>query len=845
MKIALTELEAGRSRPAFVMRERGEVAPAPATRRRIQSLAGIAGALGLAVAAALAADPISISGIYPHLAFFNSQGECGVGAVVPWAQRLWVVTYSPHSPKGSDDKLYEIDPALNIVARPESVGGTPANRMIHRESQQLIIGPYFIDAQRTVRVLPPTQLFGRLTANARHLADPANKIYYATMEEGFYEVDVRSLAVTELFRDDHFKDGKLAALPGRHGKGLYSGQGRLVYANNGEHGDEARTRPDIPSGVLAAWTGPGAGWQTVRHNQFTDVTGPGGLEGNAHPATDPIWSIGWDHRSLILMVLDAGKWHAYRLPKASHAYDGAHGFNTEWPRIRDIGEPDLLMTMHGAFWRFPRDFCVAHSAGIAPRSNYLKVIGDFARWNDRIVLGCDDTAKNEFLNKRRAKTGLAAPGQSQSNLWFVEPAQLDQLGPAIGRGAVWLDDAVRKDQPSEPYLFSGFDQRMLHLTHDAGAAVTFTLEVDRLGNNQWTALRTVEVSADGYGSATFTAEETGAWIRVRASRDCGKVTAIFSGRNADRREPGPTAIFDGLGSGDGAAVSGGLLHARGAGRKTLEFAARERRAGQTSASAYYEMGPDLKLVRRDEPAALAWLEKNVAIPAPPIAMDDASVIYLDENGRRFRLPKARSDRTALGPLGPERMMREVCTERDLLSCAGTFFEVPAENAGGIAKIRPIATHDRRVHDFASWRGLLVMSGVTADAPSSNPHIVRSDDGAAALWVGAVDDLWQFGKPRGEGGPWKDTPVTAGKPSDPYLMTGYDRKTLTLSHRASEGVRFHVEVDLTGTGRWVPYASLDVAPGASKVHRFPDGFQAYWVRATSEADTVVTAWLVYE
>ncbi|MFO0928081.1 MAG: hypothetical protein U0736_13765 [Gemmataceae bacterium] len=31
----------------------------------------------------------SFSGIYPHLAHFNSDGECGTGAVVPWAGRLW------------------------------------------------------------------------------------------------------------------------------------------------------------------------------------------------------------------------------------------------------------------------------------------------------------------------------------------------------------------------------------------------------------------------------------------------------------------------------------------------------------------------------------------------------------------------------------------------------------------------------------------------------------------------------------------------------------------------------------------------------------------------------------
>ena len=29
-----------------------------------------------------------------------------------------------------------------------SVGGTPANRMIHKESQQLLIGPYLINAEK-------------------------------------------------------------------------------------------------------------------------------------------------------------------------------------------------------------------------------------------------------------------------------------------------------------------------------------------------------------------------------------------------------------------------------------------------------------------------------------------------------------------------------------------------------------------------------------------------------------------------------------------------------------------------------------------------------------------------
>ncbi|MFM7742100.1 MAG: hypothetical protein ACKO8X_01200, partial [Verrucomicrobiota bacterium] len=44
------------------------------------------------------------SGIYPELAYFNNEGECGTGAVVPWADRLWVITYGPHLPYGSSDK---------------------------------------------------------------------------------------------------------------------------------------------------------------------------------------------------------------------------------------------------------------------------------------------------------------------------------------------------------------------------------------------------------------------------------------------------------------------------------------------------------------------------------------------------------------------------------------------------------------------------------------------------------------------------------------------------------------------------------------------------------------------
>ncbi len=344
--------------------------------------------LFLAIAPLALAEPRQISGIFPHLAMFNNEGECGTGAVVPWADRLWVITYGPHLPKGSSDKLYEITPDLQQIIRPESIGGTPANRMIHAESQQLFIGPYVIDAQRNVRTIPYSTMFGRHTGLARHLTDPAGKIVYATMEEGFYEVDVKSLAVKNLWVDEQLKkdgeskksveesmEGRAADLPGYHGKGFYSSQGRYIYANNGERGSEALKNPKTASGVLAEWDGKADKWTVVRRNQFTEVTGPGGITGGM--PGDPVWSVGWDHKSLIFMLLDSGKWHTFRLPKASNSYDGAHGWNTEWPRIREVGDGPLLMTMHGMFWEFPRTFSAANTAGMRPVSSYIRVIGDF------------------------------------------------------------------------------------------------------------------------------------------------------------------------------------------------------------------------------------------------------------------------------------------------------------------------------------------------------------------------------------------------------------------------------------------------------------------------------------
>lgn len=774
------------------------------------------------------AQPIRISGRYPHLAMYNHGGECGVGAVVPWADRLWAITYSPHMPKGSDDKLYQIDNDLKLTIRPESIGGTPANRMIHRESNQLFIGPYAIDAKGDVRVIPYSTMLGRPTANARHLTDPANKIYCYTMEKGLYEIDVKTLAVNTIQKDSQ-SPGYKEVLPEWHGKGAYSAQGRLVVANNGTHIRDYASQNYGPAGCLAEWTGPGSDWHVLVNNQFTEVTGPGGIEGNAS-ADDPLWSVGWDRRSLILKLLDGGQWHTYRLPIADFSYVASHGWYTEWPRIRKIG-PDgqYLMNMHGGWFEFPGDFSRANPAAPRPIGSYLKITGDYARWNNQLVFGCDDTAQTG---------GNKYAGQSHSNLWFTTWDKLRECGQPFGYGGPWTHDDIAAGAASDPYLFAGYQNRQLHLSHASDHAVTFTL---KLGDKS----RQIKVPAKGYVRVAFDDGEAGDWATLTADSAAKDVNAVFcyglsAGAVTDQ------AMFAALApASDKSPRSVGLIRPRGGDTGTLHMAAwTVDESGKATEAGYYEIGADMKLKHADDADALKFVKDKAKISGPDFKVDAASVIVTDRKGARYRLPKGDAAFDAAGAFGWPRGIREVVTERSLLNAHGTIYLLPDRDSTDVRGIKPVCTHNRRITDFCSWRGMLVLAGCNQGAKADG-HYFASDDGKVGLWFGDIDDLWKLGAPRGVGGPWKNTAVKANEPSDPYLMTGYNHKTIALSHDAGGPIAFTIEIDPLADGTWLTYQSLTVEPGKTLTHEFPAGFNARWVRVKADNACRATAMLAYD
>jgi len=224
--------------------------------------------------------PLQVGGVFPRLAVSTPDvpgSESGIGALMPWADRLWMVTYVAHI-KGEGTGLFEITPDFRLIKRPESVVGTFANRMIHVPSKQCIIGPHFIDLKRNVRTCNAIKSH-RLTATMTHLEDPKKKVYFLTMEGLLFEVDVQSL---EARRVADVK--KELGIRGKcHFKGGFTGAGRVVVANNSY--DEQDVLGKGHDGRLAEWDGKK--WTILARTAFCEVMGN----------RNTIFATGWDPTS--------------------------------------------------------------------------------------------------------------------------------------------------------------------------------------------------------------------------------------------------------------------------------------------------------------------------------------------------------------------------------------------------------------------------------------------------------------------------------------------------------------------------------------------------------------------
>ena len=446
-------------------------------------------------------SPLHIGGVLPSLTvkagLLPVRSESGIGALMPWAGRLWMVTYVSHQAgSGSGTGLFEIGEDLQMRMHPESVVGTYANRMIHAPTHQLIIGLHLVDMDGRVRTIRAIQEH-RLTATMEHLASPEDRVYFLTMEGLLLDVDLNTLQA-EVVCDGNVALGvPEGAQP--HYKGGLTGCGRVVVANNTYEEDEFLGRR--AAGRLAEWDG--SAWTVLEDKPFNEVAGRKNMGG-------VIFATGWDRASAILKVFARGRWSKYRLPKASHCFD--HFWQTEWPRIRPVESERNLMDCHGMFYELSPLAYGGHVWGVRPISTHLRIIPDFCSWQGLLVLAGNQTTPIRDTN-------LWA-GEPQANLWFGKTDDLWSFGKPAGWGGPWWAESVAADQPSDPYLMTGFEHKVLHLCHDAGGSVAFNVEVDFMGDQSWKRYDLISVPADGYVHHEFPPGFSAHWIRLSADAPC-------------------------------------------------------------------------------------------------------------------------------------------------------------------------------------------------------------------------------------------------------------------------------------------------------------------------------------
>lgn len=451
------------------------------------------------------APPIQVDGVFPHMTVVapgvGSDSETGIGALIPWADRLWAVGYVAHI-RGQGIGLYEIGPDLSFAKHPASVTGTFANRLVHWESEQAFLGPHAIAADGTVRTIDALKSH-RLAATMRHLTDPKGKVYVLTMEGLFFEVDVRTLAATKLA--DLVAELKLPEGSQPHFKSAHTAQGRVVVANNTY--EEPEYLGKRRAGRLAEWDGKT--WAIVEENPFIEVAGkqnpaPGARYGNT------LYAVGWDNASVILRVLHNGQWARYRLPRNSHSWD--HTWNTEWMRIREAQTERYLMDAFGLFYDLPGLVYGGRLWGVRPIASHLRVTPDFCSYRGLLVLAGDQTDN--------------AVGQPQSGLWFGAIDSLSKWGKPTGWGSVWEKEAVAAGAVSDPFLMTGFDKKVVHLANDGAEPANLAIEVDILGDGTWRPYETWAVRPGGYVHHEFPAGYSAQWVRARADK-AGTFTVHF------------------------------------------------------------------------------------------------------------------------------------------------------------------------------------------------------------------------------------------------------------------------------------------------------------------------------
>jgi len=268
------------------------------------------------------------------------------------------------------------------------------------------------------------------------------------------------------------------------------------------------------------------GWGMVDHvaqvDVFADPTAIRFAWPPAHDNLDFILKAGEcrkdfevDEASVIVTDLEGRRW---RLPKGPAAYD--EPFPTGWPRgVREVVSERFLANLHGTFYEVPRTGgrAVPRWQQMKPVATHHQLISDFCTWRGLFVIGSTRLGA--------AEDGHYFGRHNGEGLWLGNLDDLWKLGKPRGVGGPWRHTAVKAGETSLPYLMTGYDHKVLELSHAGAGEVVVTVAVD-FDHHETVVYGTFTVPAGQTVRHEFPTGYHAHWARLSCDRDA-VVTAVF------------------------------------------------------------------------------------------------------------------------------------------------------------------------------------------------------------------------------------------------------------------------------------------------------------------------------
>jgi hypothetical protein len=437
----------------------------------------------------------------------SPRSECGHGALMAWADKLYTISYLSVPNAGAGTGLYAID-ANMVQTKLADHNSTYANRMMFPPTSSIVLGPFVIGADGNVAGVFAELLTVRLGGMSKSITNPDTHVYMLGMDGPLWECSMLDFTCVQLF-------DLVAALdipaPGEqpHFKAIHVvNHTAFVCSNTFTEADELGLGH---GGRLASWDGVSSNWTILARTAFFEVT-------SRFNMGQTVFALGQDERSVILKVIDFGDgpWdpsfdsaiQTFRLPKASHAYD--HLWQSEWPRIREVETERYLMDVHGTFFELSPLTWGGAVWGVRPISQHLRMVPDFASWRGFLVLGGNQVSSIFDAN--------LVTGQSQSGLLFTTTDALWAYGKPQGWGGVWMNDVLPLSSssmgyasaPSDPYLMTGYTNKVAHVRFNDDnsngngfGSLYFLIEADFTGSAGHRSNNGVQVEAWNYVAAVI------------------------------------------------------------------------------------------------------------------------------------------------------------------------------------------------------------------------------------------------------------------------------------------------------------------------------------------------------